>query len=93
MSEPMKGSLSVAEWIRASREATGLSQAELGERGGVSQGLISHWETCRGRPKNEDVAATPGPVVRMIICIAKPQGAMRFYDPAPVVGAPADPWQ
>lgn len=43
--------VSPGEWVRAAREARGLSQRELAKALDVSQGVVSQWENNITRPK------------------------------------------
>jgi DNA-binding transcriptional regulator YiaG len=42
--------MGLSEWVLSSREAAGLTQAQLGERVGVGKGNVSAWENSRHEP-------------------------------------------
>ena len=55
------------QWIRDGRKASGLSQAALGEKVGVSQVQVSLWETGKSQPTAEQESS-----LRTLLNIAKP---------------------
>ena len=47
----------IGDTIRVAREAHGLSQKQLADKIGVSQGAVNWWETGRANPKIDKVSA------------------------------------
>jgi len=47
-------------WIRTGRKGQGWTQAELGERLGISQATVSQWERGQGQPRPDDMQALTG---------------------------------
>jgi transcriptional regulator with XRE-family HTH domain len=47
-------------WLRLAREMTGLSQAELADRAGVTQAQISHYESGRSAPREATLQRLAG---------------------------------
>jgi transcriptional regulator with XRE-family HTH domain len=45
--------LEFSEWLRGRRKAIGWNQAQLGTTLGVSQAVISQWETGKAEPTDE----------------------------------------
>jgi type I restriction enzyme M protein len=45
--------LEFSEWLRGRRKAIGWNQTQAGETLGVSQAVISQWETGKAEPDNE----------------------------------------
>ncbi|MBI5015496.1 MAG: N-6 DNA methylase [Deltaproteobacteria bacterium] len=48
--------MNISEWIRGGRKARGWSQTTLGDKAGVSQVQVSHWETGKASPSPEQAA-------------------------------------
>lgn len=77
------GSSLDGESLYNARMAVGLSQAEVGERIGVSQATVSNWENDRGRPAEDQIRE-----LAEFLDLPRPgQGAARRDGPADEVSA------